>query len=281
MKKEKKELSFRIDRLDVINESSRLESETLRKEVSELILERNQLKLELSAARIELNYEKEVGNTKKDVVDSVVVPEPRDDKFADELIEKIETLTREKTELAEALEQAVKRKETQDRGQQTDTERDDDKLSQQAGQISTLEAQVEKLRASELQSDQRLAEVREEARARHEADLNALRSETAQLQARLERETKQSRDELEQLEQQLQVRQDDLEATQKRLQEATDGVKAVQAEKDSLSQQLSESEQVKLELKVDMGQNAEKLCAVEERCKGIEKERDDLKQGCL
>merc|ERR1712025_367138 len=47
-----------------------------------------------------------------------------------------------------------------------------------------------------------------------------------------------------------------------------------------LSQQLSESQEREFNLKVDMGQNSEKLYAVEERCKGIEKERDDLKRRC-
>merc|ERR1712223_749180 len=47
-----------------------------------------------------------------------------------------------------------------------------------------------------------------------------------------------------------------------------------------LSQQLSESQEREFNLKVDMGQNSEKLYAVEERCKSIEKERDDLKRRC-
>ena len=51
-------------------------------------------------------------------------------------------------------------------------------------------------------------------------------------------------------------------------------------EKQSLCKELSDGAEATLALKVDMGQNAEKLYAVEERCKGIEKERDDLKRRC-
>jgi len=61
LNKEKKELTFKVDRLDVQKENFRLESETLKKEIQETIVEKNQLQLELSAARIQINYHKEVG----------------------------------------------------------------------------------------------------------------------------------------------------------------------------------------------------------------------------
>ena len=91
-------MAFRIDRLELVNESSRLETETLKKEIKELMAEKNQLKLELSAARIEINYEKEVGrqaiaNSAKDQADKA-------DQFTEELIGKIEVLTEEKAQLA-------------------------------------------------------------------------------------------------------------------------------------------------------------------------------------
>ena len=302
LKREKKELTFRSDRLDVINESTRLETETLKKEIAELTLERNQLKLELSAARIELNYEKEVSKSPplvaKDEADSKSANEkPADDRFTDELIENIERLTKEKADLAEALEKAVneaaavpevvkeEKRPLEDRAQQTEAvepveAKPCESCISQTGQIASLEAQVEKLRADEVQGEQRLVEVREAAQARQEADLAVLRSETAQLKERLEQEVEQSRVELDQLGEQMRARQNDLEAVQLKLAEAEAATKAAEAERELLSQKLSESQEQQIELKVDMGQNAEKLCAVEEKCKGIEKERDDFKRKC-
>ena len=131
-------MKFKVDRYDVINESLRLETETLKSEVQEISGEKNKLQLELSAARIQMNYDKEVkGNSilvhidqtdnKTTVQDDQAADQA--DKFADELLEKIEKLTEEKALISKALEEAAaatsNRLEAQetskrDQGEQTD-----------------------------------------------------------------------------------------------------------------------------------------------------------------
>jgi len=100
LSKENQELKFRVDRYDVINESLRLETETLKSEVQEISGEKNKLQLELSAARIQINYDKEVGNsiividsnsagsTSDQADNKTAAQDDREaDKFADELLE--------------------------------------------------------------------------------------------------------------------------------------------------------------------------------------------------
>ncbi len=276
-------MTFKIDRLDVINESLRLETETLKKELKELTADKNALSLELSAARIQLNYEK----LEQDEADAK--GKTNNDKFTDELIEKIETLTREKAELAQALELSVtsttnKQDQASLEAKQTQTEASEIKTqidsSQQTEDLpeekSALEAEVEELRGAKLHCEARLGEVNES----HEQALLALRSETKLLQETLERETRQSRQELEQLATEMQAKTADLEAARLQCQALESNRQAFEADKQSLSKELSDAAQALLELKLDMGQNSEKLLAVEERCKSIEKERDDLKRKC-
>ena len=286
-------MSFKIHRLDLVNESSRLEAETLKKEITELMAEKNQLKLELSAARIEMNYVKEVGSRPPTIEQKHSPPQAQadpGDQFTDELIGKVETLTEEKAQLAKALEDAIAAAtpvipapsaevkvlaETFSRGQQTSVQPCDACIGKSA-QISTLEAQVEKLREELLNCEQQKDEVTREASAKQET----ARSEATQLSETMKHEAERSR----QLSEQLQAIQADLEAVQQRLLETEAAAKAdrdkLLAEQQSLSQQLSESQERELNLKVDMGQNSEKLYVVEERCKSIEKERDDLKRRC-
>ena len=288
-------MSFKIHRLDLVNESSRLETETLKKEITELMAEKNQLKLELSAARIEMNYVKEVGSRpptiEKQHPPSQAQADPGD-QFTDELIGKIETLTEEKAQMAKALEDAIAAAtpvipapsaevkvlaETFSRGQQTlSSDQPCDACIGKSAQISTLEAQVEKLREELLNCEQQKDEVTREASAKQET----ARSEATQLSETMKHEAERSR----QLSEQLQAIQADLEAVQQRLLETEAAAKAdrdkLLAEQQSLSQQLSESQEREFNLKVDMGQNSEKLYVVEERCKSIEKERDDLKRRC-
>ena len=288
-------MSFKIHRLDLVNESSRLETETLKKEIAELMAEKNQLKLELSAARIEMNYVKEVGSRpptiEKQHPPSQAQADPGD-QFTDELIGKIETLTEEKAQMAKALEDAIAAAtpvipapsaevkvlaETFSRGQQTlSSDQPCDACIGKSAQISTLEAQVEKLREELLNCEQQKDEVTREASAKQET----ARSEATQLSETMKHEAERSR----QLSEQLEATQADLEAVQQRLLETEAAAKAdrdkLLAEQQSLSQQLSESQEREFNLKVDMGQNSEKLYVVEERCKSIEKERDDLKRRC-
>ena len=289
-------MSFKIHRLDLVNESSRLETETLKKEITELMAEKNQLKLELSAARIEMNYVKEVGSRPPTIEKQHPPPQAQadpGDQFTDELIGKIETLTEEKAQMAKALEDAIAAAtpvipapsaaevkvlaETFSRGQQTlSSDQPCDACIGKSAQISTLEAQVEKLREELLNCEQQKDEVTREASAKQET----ARSEATQLSETMKHEAERSR----QLSEQLEATQADLEAVQQRLLETEAAAKAdrdkLLAEQQSLSQQLSESQEREFNLKVDMGQNSEKLYVVEERCKSIEKERDDLKRRC-
>lgn len=281
-------MTYRIDRLDVINESCRLETETLRKEVRELTDEKNKLQLELSAARVEINYH--LQSATKPSQDQVDTAKKSDDQFTEELIQKIELLTQEKSDLAQALEVALSasppppKEETEiiqksDKDQQTEEEECGECMDK-SGQISALEAQVEKLREEKLHWERRVDEVTGEAETQHEAALSALRSETQQLK----KEANVRQQELEQLSQDMKLRTDELEAvkaelTQVEAAKAQDR-QALLAQKESLSSELSECQERELNLKVEMGQNSEKLYAVEERCKSIEKERDDLKRRC-
>lgn len=323
-----------MDRLDILNESLRLESETHKKEIKEVTTEKNKLQLELSAARIQINYDKEVGkdnhkNSAEVVEDAVDSNRATlDDKFTDDLLQKVECLINEKAELSKALEEAKvgeiqfkkqletskqtqmmekhmqmtsKEKQIKNRGQQTDVVGCDG-CESKTGEIRTLETQVGKLQIEKSQYEQRLDEVTRMAAegkaaesVQHETDLDRLRSETQQLQAMLERETERSRVELAQLDQQLKAKQADLdtsredyEAVKKQVADIEAAAKAdrdnslqaAQATRESLQNEVSESKDRELEIKIEMGQNSEKLCAVEERCKSIEKERDDLKRKC-
>ena len=229
----------------MLNENFRLESDTLRKEIHELVHEKNQLQLELSAARIQINYDKEMGKEQpksksngvrfEDVPDAVD-PDPG---FTDELLQKIEDLTKEKAELVGALEEAKTNeitakkqlesarqsalitsveKQTKNRGQQTDSRGCEDCTSK-SEIIQTLESQVHKLQSENSQYEQRLDEVTKSAaeakaseRLQHETQLDSLRSEIRQLQKRLEREAEQSHSELEQLRDELKSKQTELEA---------------------------------------------------------------------
>ncbi len=254
-----------------------------------------------------------------------------DDQFTDELLEKIETLTKEKGEvigeLAEAKaseasmkkqletmkqasimqkhqEAAAAKKNTRARSSQTDVSSllKCEGCDANSEAVKHLESQVTKLQGEKTQYEERIEEVTRmaaEAKAaaglEHEAGLAQLRSETQNLQKTLEAEMEKSRVELGELAATLQQKQADLESTRadhdtvlKQITEIEAAAQAAKAEVaardeliESIRKELSASEERELNLKVDMGQNSEKLYAVEERCKSIEKERDDLKRKCI
>ena len=292
-------MKFKVDRYDVINESLRLETETLKSEVQEISGEKNKLQLELSAARIQMNYDKEVkGNIVHiDQTDNkTTVQADQADKFADELLEKIEKLTEEKALISKALEEASNRLEAQetskrDQGEQTDDDVLEAEMSEcqeckmKSGQITSLESQVEKLREEKLHYESASAKQQEElTKAKLEeveaAEQERLRSERREWEEKVEH----CKNELQQVRaehaQELEDAQRKCLELESRLGQVEAARESLLGQKQSLCKELSDGAEATLQLKVDMGQNAEKLYAVEERCKGIEKERDDLKRRC-
>ena len=291
-------MKFKVDRYDVINESLRLETETLKSEVQEISGEKNKLQLELSAARIQMNYDKEVkGNIVHiDQTDNkTTVQDDQADKFADELLEKIEKLTEEKALISKALEEASNRLEAQETSQRDQGEQTDDVLEAEmsecqeckmkSGQITSLESQVEKLREEKLHYESASAKQQEElTKAKLEeveaAEQERLRSERREWEEKVEH----CKNELQQVRaehaQELEDAQRKCLELESRLGQVEAARESLLGEKQSLCKELSDGAEATLQLKVDMGQNAEKLYAVEERCKGIEKERDDLKRRC-
>ena len=294
-------MKFKVDRYDVINESLRLETETLKSEVQEISGEKNKLQLELSAARIQMNYDKEVkGNivhidqtdNKTTVQDDQAADQA--DKFADELLEKIEKLTEEKALLSKALEEAnrLEAQETskRDQGEQTDDVLEAEmsecqECKMKSGQITSLESQVEKLREEKLHYESASAKQQEElTKAKLEeveaAEQERLRSERREWEEKVEH----CKNELQQVRaehaQELEDAQRKCLELESRLGQVEAARESLLGQKQSLCKELSDGAEATLQLKVDMGQNAEKLYAVEERCKGIEKERDDLKRRC-
>lgn len=292
-----------MDRYDVINESLRLETETLKSEVQEISGEKNKLQLELSAARIQMNYDKEVkGNIVHiDQTDNkTTVQADQADKFADELLEKIEKLTEEKALISKALEEATaaatsNRLEAQETSKRDQGEQTDDVLEAEmsecqeckmkSGQITSLESQVEKLREEKLHYESASAKQQEElTKAKLEeveaAEQERLRSERREWEEKVEH----CKNELQQVRaehaQELEDAQRKCLELESRLGQVEAARESLLGEKQSLCKELSDGAEATLQLKVDMGQNAEKLYAVEERCKGIEKERDDLKRRC-
>ena len=292
-------MKFKVDRYDVINESLRLETETLKSEVQEISGEKNKLQLELSAARIQMNYDKEVkGNSILVHIDQTdnktTVQADQADKFADELLEKIEKLTEEKALLSKALEEAnrLEAQETskRDQGEQTDDVLEAEmsecqECKMKSGQITSLESQVEKLREEKLHYESASAKQQEElTKAKLEeveaAEQERLRSERREWEEKVEH----CKNELQQVRaehaQELEDAQRKCLELESRLGQVEAARESLLGEKQSLCKELSDGAEATLQLKVDMGQNAEKLYAVEERCKGIEKERDDLKRRC-
>ena len=295
-------MKFKVDRYDVINESLRLETETLKSEVQEISGEKNKLQLELSAARIQMNYDKEVkGNSVHiDQTDNkTTVQADQADKFADELLEKIEKLTEEKALISKALEEAAaatsNRLEAQETSKRDQGEQTDDVLEAEmsecqeckmkSGQITSLESQVEKLREEKLHYESASAKQQEElTKAKLEeveaAEQERLRSERREWEEKVEH----CKNELQQVRaehaQELEDAQRKCLELESRLGQVEAARESLLGEKQSLCKELSDGAEATLQLKVDMGQNAEKLYAVEERCKGIEKERDDLKRRC-
>lgn len=287
-----------MDRYDVINESLRLETETLKSEVQEISGEKNKLQLELSAARIQMNYDKEVkGNIVHiDQTDNkTTVQADQADKFADELLEKIEKLTEEKALISKALEEASNRLEAQETSKRDQGEQTDDVLEAEmsecqeckmkSGQITSLESQVEKLREEKLHYESASAKQQEElTKAKLEeveaAEQERLRSERREWEEKVEH----CKNELQQVRaehaQELEDAQRKCLELESRLGQVEAARESLLGQKQSLCKELSDGAEATLQLKVDMGQNAEKLYAVEERCKGIEKERDDLKRRC-
>ena len=289
-----------MDRYDVINESLRLETETLKSEVQEISGEKNKLQLELSAARIQMNYDKEVkGNIVHiDQTDNkTTVQADQADKFADELLDKIEKLTEEKALISKALEEATSNRleapETsqRDQGEQTDDDVLEAEMSEcqeckmKSGQITSLESQVEKLREEKLHYESASAKQQEElTKAKLEeveaAEQERLRSERREWEEKVEH----CKNELQQVRaehaQELEDAQRKCLELESRLGQVEAARESLLGQKQSLCKELSDGAEATLQLKVDMGQNAEKLYAVEERCKGIEKERDDLKRRC-
>ena len=291
-------MKFKVDRYDVINESLRLETETLKSEVQEISGEKNKLQLELSAARIQMNYDKEVkGNIVHiDQTDNkTTVQADQADKFADELLEKIEKLTEEKALISKALEEASNRLEAQETSKRDQGEQTDDVLEAEmsecqeckmkSGQITSLESQVEKLREEKLHYESASAKQQEElTKAKLEeveaAEQERLRSERREWEEKVEH----CKNELQQVRaehaQELEDAQRKCLELESRLGQVEAARESLLGQKQSLCKELSDGAEATLQLKVDMGQNAEKLYAVEERCKGIEKERDDLKRRC-
>ena len=291
-------MKFKVDRYDVINESLRLETETLKSEVQEISGEKNKLQLELSAARIQMNYDKEVkGNSVHiDQTDNkTTVQADQADKFADELLDKIEKLTEEKALISKALEEASNRLEAQETSKRDQGEQTDDVLEAEmsecqeckmkSGQITSLESQVEKLREEKLHYESASAKQQEElTKAKLEeveaAEQERLRSERREWEEKVEH----CKNELQQVRaehaQELEDAQRKCLELESRLGQVEAARESLLGEKQSLCKELSDGAEATLQLKVDMGQNAEKLYAVEERCKGIEKERDDLKRRC-
>ena len=300
-------MKFKVDRYDVINESLRLETETLKSEVQEISGEKNKLQLELSAARIQMNYDKEVkGNSilvhidqtdnKTTVQDDQAADQA--DKFADELLEKIEKLTEEKALISKALEEAAaatsNRLEAQETSKRDQGEQTDDVLEAEmsecqeckmkSGQITSLESQVEKLREEKLHYESAAKQQEELTKAKLEeveaAEQERLRSERREWEEKVEH----CKNELQQVRaehaQELEDAQRKCLELESRLGQVEAARESLLGEKQSLCKELSDGAEATLQLKVDMGQNAEKLYAVEERCKGIEKERDDLKRRC-
>ena len=291
-------MKFKVDRYDVINESLRLETETLKSEVQEISGEKNKLQLELSAARIQMNYDKEVkGNIVHiDQTDNkTTVQADQADKFADELLEKIEKLTEEKALISKALEEASNRLEAPETSKRDQGEQTDDVLEAEmsecqeckmkSGQITSLESQVEKLREEKLHYESASAKQQEElTKAKLEeveaAEQERLRSERREWEEKVEH----CKNELQQVRaehaQELEDAQRKCLELESRLGQVEAARESLLGQKQSLCKELSDGAEATLQLKVDMGQNAEKLYAVEERCKGIEKERDDLKRRC-
>ena len=299
-------MKFKVDRYDVINESLRLETETLKSEVQEISGEKNKLQLELSAARIQMNYDKEVkGNSilvhidqtdnKTTVQDDQAADQA--DKFADELLDKIEKLTEEKALISKALEEAAatsNRLEAQETSKRDQGEQTDDVLEAEmsecqeckmkSGQITSLESQVEKLREEKLHYESAAKQQEELTKAKLEeveaAEQERLRSERREWEEKVEH----CKNELQQVRaehaQELEDAQRKCLELESRLGQVEAARESLLGEKQSLCKELSDGAEATLQLKVDMGQNAEKLYAVEERCKGIEKERDDLKRRC-
>ena len=291
-------MKFKVDRYDVINESLRLETETLKSEVQEISGEKNKLQLELSAARIQMNYDKEVkGNSVHiDQTDNkTTVQADQADKFADELLEKIEKLTEEKALISKALEEATSNRLEAQETSQRDQGDDDDVIEAEmsecqeckmkSGQITSLESQVEKLREEKLHYESASAKQQEElTKAKLEeveaAEQERLRSERREWEEKVEH----CKNELQQVRaehaQELEDAQRKCLELESRLGQVEAARESLLGQKQSLCKELSDGAEATLQLKVDMGQNAEKLYAVEERCKGIEKERDDLKRRC-
>ena len=293
-------MKFKVDRYDVINESLRLETETLKSEVQEISGEKNKLQLELSAARIQMNYDKEVkGNSILVHIDQTdnktTVQADQADKFADELLEKIEKLTEEKALISKALEEASNRLEAPETSKRDQGEQTDDVLEAEmsecqeckmkSGQITSLESQVEKLREEKLHYESASAKQQEElTKAKLEeveaAEQERLRSERREWEEKVEH----CKNELQQVRaehaQELEDAQRKCLELESRLGQVEAARESLLGQKQSLCKELSDGAEATLQLKVDMGQNAEKLYAVEERCKGIEKERDDLKRRC-
>ena len=280
-------MKFKVDRYDVINESLRLETETLKSEVQEISGEKNKLQLELSAARIQMNYDKEVkGNSIHiDQTDNkTTVQADQADKFADELLEKIEKLTEEKALISKALEEATKSNRLEapetskrDQGEQTDDVLEAEmsecqECKMKSGQITSLESQVEKLREEKLHYESASAKQQEElTKAKLEeveaAEQERLRSERREWEEKVEH----CKNELQQVRaehaQELEDAQRKCLELESRLGQVEAARESLLGQKQSLCKELSDGAEATLQLKVDMGQNAEKLYAVEERCK--------------
>lgn len=250
---------------------------------------------------------------------------PEADDFTDELIEKIEILTSEKSELVKELQDS---KEVQLRLQK-DLEQLSSRRSsvvveapilspspenhkkceaeknQLASKISQLESSLKEM--SDSHEDQ-LGAIREDkARAledqsaQHTEELNNLKDALEKERAENERKVALWSQELSELSEKIAEKDRlveekaaelanvqglaDSSSTSARAKdaevcEARARVATLEESEGLLRQELLEfSDRVQM-LKQEMGQNVEKLCTLEEKCKSVERERDDLKRKC-
>ena len=177
---------------------------------------------------------------------------------------------------------------------------------QLAVKISQLESSLKEM--SDSHEDQLSAIREDKARAmedltqRHSAEVEAMRNSLDQKKHEMEqRQMALESSKLSEVNERLAVQEkltvekaDQLARVQKQLDESLEITRARENELNGAHAKLStlEESEVLLRreliefgdrvqmLKQDMGQNVEKLCTLEEKCKSVEKERDDLKRKC-
>ena len=310
----------------------------MKRDIEDLNKEKSTLQVELSTARIQMNYEKEVGMTRPEPTsepDRTKRPKvDLEDAFTDELLEKIESLTQEKTDLFKELgelkvvhQQQIRQLETMKQEQkmkehfevsEDEQKMREQKLSKDKADFETklralseenhslkskLEGEVDRFNKALESADNDKRQMQEEAgtaKQTAEAEIAQLKSEAASLKTSLA-DVSASRKELQDLEDMRSTQVAGLETTQRELERVQDLLKGVESarddlgrERDRLQQSVSERDTqiealnkeiadckvTESELRQEMGQNSEKLLVVEDRSRGVERERDDLKRKC-